>query len=100
MKRISSEDARPYRAEIRPRGQLTIPKQVREKGALDAGDTVSILPLGDSILVTPRRLELDEARREIRRVMKSSGATLKELLEGLETERASLFEKTYGSKQT
>jgi AbrB family looped-hinge helix DNA binding protein len=93
------ENVKPYKAEIKARGQLTIPKKVREEGNLYEGETVSIIPIGDSILVTPKRLELDEARREIRKIMKASGVTLDALLDGLEDERGSLFEETYGDKK-
>jgi AbrB family looped-hinge helix DNA binding protein len=94
------ENVKPYKAEIKARGQLTIPKKVREEGNLYEGETVSIIPIGDSILVTPKRLELDEARREIRKIMKASGVTLEALLEGLEEERGALFEETYAEKKT
>ena len=94
------ESVKPYKAEIKARGQLTIPKKVREEGNLYEGETVSIIPIGDSILVTPKRLELDEARREIRKIMKASGVTLEALLEGLEEERGALFEETYAEKKT
>jgi len=94
------ENVKPYKAEIKARGQLTIPKKVREEGNLYEGETVSIIPIGDSILVTPKRLELNEARREIRKIMKASGVTLEALLDGLEDERGALFEETYGDKKT
>ncbi|MCK7499463.1 MAG: hypothetical protein MZW92_60500 [Comamonadaceae bacterium] len=44
------------------------------------------------------KLGLDEARREMRRILKASGVTTKDLLEGLEEERAKLFEETYGEQ--
>ncbi|MGZ5468066.1 MAG: AbrB/MazE/SpoVT family DNA-binding domain-containing protein [Candidatus Aminicenantales bacterium] len=90
---------KPYRSHIRERGQLTIPKEVREKGALYDGEAVTIIPLGNSILVTPKKLGLEEARREIRRIMKRAGVTAANLLEGLEEERAKLYEETYGDKK-
>jgi AbrB family looped-hinge helix DNA binding protein len=92
-------DSKPYKSHIRDRGQLTIPKEVREKGALYDGEAVTIIPIGDSILVTPRKLGLEEARREIRKIMKDSGVTLEDLLEGLERERKKLFEETYGEEK-
>jgi AbrB family looped-hinge helix DNA binding protein len=94
------EDAKPYRSRIRGRGQLTIPKEVREKGALCDGEAVSIIPIGDSILVTPKKLGLEEARREIRKIMKDAGVTIEDLLEGSEEERTRLFGETYGEKET
>lgn len=91
--------AKPYRSHIRERGQLTIPKEVREKGALHDGEAVTIIPIGDSILVTPHKLGLEEARREIRKLMKRAGVTAEELIGGLEEERAKVFEETYGTKE-
>ena len=94
------DNVKPYKSQIRGRGQLTIPKKVREKGALYDGESVSIIPIGNSILVTPQKLGLEEARREIRKIMKASGVTLEELIEGLEDERRALFEETYGEKKS
>jgi bifunctional DNA-binding transcriptional regulator/antitoxin component of YhaV-PrlF toxin-antitoxin module len=94
------DNVKPYRSQIRGRGQLTIPKKVREKGALYDGETVSIIPIGDSILVTPRKLEVDEARLQLGRIMKASGVTFEELIEVFEDERRALFEETYGEKKS
>jgi AbrB family looped-hinge helix DNA binding protein len=92
------DTVKPYRSRIRERGQLTIPKEVREKGALYDGEAVSIIPIGDSILVTPKKLGLEEARREIRKLMKRAGVTAEELLHGLKDDRTKLYEETYGTK--
>jgi AbrB family looped-hinge helix DNA binding protein len=86
-------------AEIKSRGQLTIPKKIRESSHLEEGQVVSVIPVGDSVIITPKRLELDEARRQIRKIMKASGLTEKELLTGLEEERESLYSETYGKKR-
>jgi len=85
-------------AEIKARGQLTIPKKIREKSHLEEGQAVSIISLGDSLIITPKRLELDEARREIRKVLKSSKMTIEELMDGLREERGNLYQETYGEK--
>jgi len=86
-------------AEIKSRGQLTIPKKIRESSHLEEGQVVSIIPVGDSVVITPKRLELDEARRQMRRIMKASGLSERELLKGLEEERESLYRETYGKKR-
>ena len=78
-----------FTTSIKSRGQLTIPKQVRNAGQLDEGQVVSIIPVGDSIIITPKRLELDDARREIKKNLKSTGHSLEELMEGLKAERES-----------
>ncbi len=85
-------------AEIKARGQLTIPKKIRERSHFEEGQAVSIISLGDSLIITPKRLELDEARREIRKVLKSSKMTIEELMDGLREERDNLYQETYGEK--
>jgi AbrB family looped-hinge helix DNA binding protein len=86
-------------AEIKSRGQLTIPKKIREMVHLDEGQLVSIIPIGESIIVTTKRLELDEARRQIKRIIKAAGISVEELLAGLKEERENLFKETYGKKK-
>jgi AbrB family looped-hinge helix DNA binding protein len=86
-------------AEIKSRGQLTIPKKIRESSHLEEGQVVSVIPVGDSVIITPKRLELDEARRQVRKIMKASGLSEKELLKGLKEERESLYKEAYGKKK-
>ncbi len=81
--------------EIKARGQLTIPKKIREASRLEAGQLVSIIPVGDSIIITPNRLELDEARSEIKRILRDSGLSADEVLEGLKEERDALYKESY-----
>ena len=90
---------KPLTTEIKPRGQLTIPKKIRVMGNLEEGQVVSIIPIGDSVLITPKRLALDEARRELRKIIKASGLSEKELLKGLQEEREGLYQETYGKKR-
>ena len=86
-------------AEIKSRGQLTIPKKIREMGHLEEGQVVTIIPVGDSLIITPKRLELDEARRQIKKVLKASGISLEKLLAGLKEERETLYKETYAKKK-
>ena len=85
-------------AEIKSRGQLTIPKKIRAVTRLEEGQVVSIIPLGESALITPQKLELKEARREMRKILKASGLSAEGLLQGLEEERERLYQETYGRK--
>ena len=89
---------KPLTTEIKSRGQLTIPKKIRAMGHLEEGQVVSIIPVGDSVIITPKRLELDEARREIRKLLKASRLSEEDLLKGLQEEREKLYQETYGEK--
>lgn len=90
------QNIKSFVTEIKSRGQLTIPKKIRESSNLEEGEIVSIIPVGDSIIITPKRLELDEARREIKKIIKRSGVSVEELLEGLTKEREKLYKEIYG----
>jgi AbrB family looped-hinge helix DNA binding protein len=92
------QTGRPITAEIKSRGQLTIPKKIRAVSHLEEGQVVSIIPVGDSVIITPRKLELDEARREIKKILKASGLTPEDLLTGLREERDRLYQEAYGKK--
>ena len=92
------QTVRSITAEIKSRGQLTIPKKIRLMSRLEEGQIVSIIPVGDSVIITPKRLELDEARREMKRILKASGVSLEDLLAGLKEEREKLYQETYGKK--
>jgi AbrB family looped-hinge helix DNA binding protein len=89
---------RPFIAEIKSRGQVTIPKKIRVMSHLEEGQVVSIIPVGDSVIITPKKLELDEARREMKKILRASGVSLEDLLAGLKEEREKLYRETYGKK--
>ncbi len=86
-------------AEIKARGQLTIPKKIREMSHLEEGQVVTIIPVGDSLIITPKRLELDEARREIKKILKASQLSPEDLLAGLSEEREALYKEKYAEKK-
>ena len=93
------EAVKSFTAEIKGRGQLTIPKKVRRQGHLEEGQIVSIIPVGDAVIITPKRMELDEARNEIRKLLRASGCSVEDLLVGLKEERHELYRETYGKKR-
>ncbi len=89
---------KPFTAEIKARGQLTIPKKIRQMKHLEEGQTVSLVPLGDVVIIMPQRLELEEARRRIAKIMKDAGVTPEDMLAGLIREREALYKERYGKK--
>jgi len=88
----------PCVAEIRARGQITIPKKIREEGQFEEGQVVSIIPVGDNLIITPKRLELGETRREIKKILKRSGLSVEDLIAALDEEREALYREKYGKK--
>lgn len=88
-----------YKTEIRQRGQVTIPKSVRDASGLDEGCSVTLIPLGESILIAPQKLGLDEARRKIQQIINSTKLTPDEVLAGLKEERGNLFGELYAKRR-
>ncbi len=93
------KSATAYKTEIRQRGQVTIPKSVRDASGLDEGCSVTLIPLGESILITPQKLGLDEARRRIQQAIRATGMSPDEVLAGLASERQVLFEELYAKRR-
>jgi AbrB family looped-hinge helix DNA binding protein len=93
------QSARSVTAEIKSRGQLTIPKKIRVMSRLEEGQVVSIIPVGDSVIITPKKLELDEARREMKKILKASGLSRDDLLRGLKEEREKLYQGSFRKKR-
>ena len=86
-------------SEVRERGEITIPKKIRESFHLDPGQRVEFIPLGShGVLMTSKRLELEDARRAIQRILRQTKASPKKVLKGLKTAREEIYEKHYGSK--
>jgi bifunctional DNA-binding transcriptional regulator/antitoxin component of YhaV-PrlF toxin-antitoxin module len=88
-----------FTSSIKSRGQLTIPKQLRKLSHLEEGQVVSIIPVGDAVLIAPRRIELEEARRQVRRLLRESGLSPEDILAGLADERETLYKEVYGKKR-
>ena len=68
---------------VRDRGQVTLPKALRDALEIEPGDRVRAVQIGDAIVLTPQRLELDALRKEFRRLMKKRQVTPDDLLRDL-----------------
>jgi len=68
-------------------------------GPVDHPEAVTFLAIGDSVIISPKRLDLEEARRQIRRIMKEASLTESELLADLRKERDALYREKYGRRK-
>lgn len=78
------------------RGQLTIPKEVRQAMRLDQEDHLSVFVVGRCLVLTPKRLLGPAFAKEMTRSMKAKGLTLEALLRDLKVERQRYNQETYG----
>ena len=69
--------------ELRERGQLTLPKLLRDALHLETGDALRAVKIANAIVLTPQRLDLDDLRKQMRKLMKQHGVSAEELLRDL-----------------
>jgi len=69
--------------ELRERGQVTLPKALREALHLETGDSLRAVKIANAIVLTPLRMDLEGLRKQIRKVMKQHGVSAEDLLRDL-----------------
>jgi bifunctional DNA-binding transcriptional regulator/antitoxin component of YhaV-PrlF toxin-antitoxin module len=65
--------------QIRQRGTLTLPAKLRAKYRLDEGDSLAVLDLDGSILLSPKIPVVPKLAAEIERLREAAGLELKDL---------------------
>lgn len=78
------------------RGQLTIPKELRQALHLEGDSQLSAFVVGSCLVLTPKRLLRRPLAREIERSMKAQGLTLDDLLNDLKKQRRRYNREVYG----
>lgn len=82
--------------QIRKKGSLTLPAELRSKYGLDEGDTFTLIDLGDgSFLLTPRVMQVNRLGKRVAEVLDQEGVRLDDLLNTLDEERARYYAEHY-----
>ncbi|MGH7232446.1 MAG: AbrB/MazE/SpoVT family DNA-binding domain-containing protein [Nitrospiraceae bacterium] len=69
------------------RGQLTIPASIRKELHLEEDASLTVVKVGDVLLLTPRKLIGDTIAKKAARAMKQVGLKLDDLLADLKKQR-------------
>jgi bifunctional DNA-binding transcriptional regulator/antitoxin component of YhaV-PrlF toxin-antitoxin module len=83
----------PRSARVRVRGQITIPRDIREEMNLDELATVNLFRVGKALLMTPKRLQRSSLAKKVEREMKRQGLSLQDLLADLRAQRKRYLEE-------
>jgi bifunctional DNA-binding transcriptional regulator/antitoxin component of YhaV-PrlF toxin-antitoxin module len=73
--------------QVRQRGALTLPAELRARYKIKEGDTFRVVDLGGIFVLTPMVPMVPELAREIERARIDAGLSVKELLRGLREQR-------------
>ncbi len=83
----------PRLAKVRIRGQVTIPRDIREEMNLNEEATVNIFRVGKALLMTPKQLQRSSLAKRVEREMKRQGLSLDDLLADLRAQRKRYLEE-------
>lgn len=78
-----------YKVQVVRRGLITLPKELRDQSHINEGDTLTLIDLGDGVVVmSPRRSRVDEIAAKLAKEWRDSGETLESMLTTLREVRA------------
>jgi bifunctional DNA-binding transcriptional regulator/antitoxin component of YhaV-PrlF toxin-antitoxin module len=82
--------------QIRGKGTVTLPIELRRKYSLDEGDIITLIDLGDgSFLLTPIVTTVDRAGDRVAQMMEETGVSEEEILAALDEERERYYQERY-----
>lgn len=73
--------------QVRQRGTMTLPSELREKYGIQEGDTFRVIDLDGIFVLTPMTPMVPELAREIERMRLEAGLNTEELLRSLREQR-------------
>ncbi len=78
-----------YKVQVVRRGLITLPKELRDQSHINEGDTLTLIDLGDGVVVmSPRRSRVDGIADKLAKEWQDSGETLESMLTTLREVRA------------
>ena len=78
------------------RGQLTIPKEIRQALKWDEENHLSVFMVGRCLVLTPKRLLGPALAKDVEKAMKAKGLSLDDVLRDLRAERQRYNRERYG----
>jgi AbrB family looped-hinge helix DNA binding protein len=82
--------------QVRKRGVVTLPAELRDKYGIEEGDTFRVVDLDGILVLTPMVPMVPELAREIERARLEAGLSTEELLRSLREQRERYARETYG----
>jgi len=74
--------------QIRKKGSITIPMELRKRYRIDEGDPLTLIDLGEGFFLSPRQSVLHKLVAEIETLRQKNNITLEDLIQSVAKERA------------
>jgi AbrB family looped-hinge helix DNA binding protein len=85
--------------QIRSKGTITLPAELRRKYNWEEGEILTAVDLGDgSLILTSKPSKVMKSGDKVARMLKEANVSLDELLETLDEERKSYYKEHYVNK--
>jgi len=82
--------------QMRKKGNLTLPAELRSKYGLNEGDVFTLIDLGDgSFMLSPRISRVNQMGDRVAQILQEENVPLDELLSTLDEERERYFQEHY-----
>lgn len=75
-----------------------MPKEVRERLDIGAGDRLTLVQVGSMLLLAPKQPVVPQLADQFVELMESESVTLADLLIGLEEERTAIYEERWSQR--
>jgi AbrB family looped-hinge helix DNA binding protein len=86
--------------QVRTRGTITLPAELREKYGIAEGDVFRLVDLDGVFVLTPMVPMVPELAREIEKIRLEAGLSIDELLQELRSQREQYYQEKYGSPES
>ncbi|HSH01015.1 MAG TPA: AbrB/MazE/SpoVT family DNA-binding domain-containing protein [Anaerolineae bacterium] len=74
--------------QVRQRGTITIPNELRQKYGIEAGDTLHLVDIDGVFVLTPMMPMVPQLAQEIEKLRQEAGLSTEELILALREQRA------------
>ncbi len=82
--------------QLRQKGTITLPSDLRRRYNLGEGDIFTLIDLGDgSFLLTPHQSSVAQVGDEVAAILTKEGVTAEEIIEALDQEREAYYQEHY-----
>lgn len=82
--------------QVRKKGTITLPVDLRAKYGVDEGDIFTLIDLGDgSFLLTPRISQVNRLGDRVAEMLNAENVSLDDLLTSLDEERERYYQERY-----
>ena len=86
-------EVREFPLRLKEGGEITVPQVVQDKLNVTEGDVLTLLQVGDLVLLTPKPLQVPQLADKIVAIMEGEGVSLTDLLEGIQEERRAIWQE-------